>query len=165
VKVAKTLWILLCAFPSASAADLRFGDWVAHVTGNEREAFTNNESGSALGVLCSVESQHCLAYLRANTTCSEGNKQVALVNTDSGAFPIDMLCSKIRGQSGPEFVNLLGSYDDMRDVILKHNSIGIALPMTGGQFKVVRFSLIGSNQAIEAVEHLPARSKYRDQMR
>lgn len=129
MNIAKTLGILLFASPSASAADLRFRDWVADVTGDYGEAFTHNESGSAIGVLCGVESQRCLAYLRSNTSCAEGDKQVALVNTESGAFPIEMLCSKIQGESGPEFVNTFGAYDTMRDVML-NNNIGIALAMT-----------------------------------
>ncbi len=161
---ARTFWLLVIVSTNAGAGDLRFGDWIASFNGEYREAYSRNESESSVGVLCSTASQVCFAYLRSNSTCNEGDKQVALVNTESGAFPIEMSCAKIQFESGQEFINFLGDYGTMKNAILKNNDLGIALPLTSGQFKVVRFSLRGSNQAIEAAEKFPARSKYRDQV-
>lgn len=150
---------------SPNVANPRFGDWVADVNGDYRESFTSNDSGSSIGVLCGGNTEACIAYLRSNTVCAEGAKQVALVNLQSGAFPIEMICAKIEIDSQSEFVSFLGDYGTMRGAMLRNNDIGIALPMQDGQFKVLRFSLRGASQAIEAVEKPPvSRSKYRDQM-
>lgn len=159
-----TLALLLVLPSAAIGADFRFGDWIVSLDSDFKETFTANDSGSSVGVLCAATTQRCLVYLRTNTTCSVGDKQVALVNASAGAFSIQMECSQLQFDSGPEFVNFLGEYDTMRDALFKSNDIGIALPMTSGHFKVVRFSLKGSNQAIEAVEKSASssKSKYQD---
>lgn len=61
---------------------------------------------------------------------------------------MNTLCSVNEGRS--ELI--LTEFDLIHEIIRKSDVIGIAVPMTLGHFKVVRFSLDGSNRALDYTE-------------
>lgn len=48
------------------------------------------------------------------------------------------------------YYSIIKETSTVQEVMMKSKNIGIAFPMGNGQFKVVRFSLIGSNAAINS---------------
>jgi hypothetical protein len=127
-------------------------DWTFQDTGNGTAvAYTNNDSGSTLGVFCAA-AKNCSVYLKTATGCNDGAKYPVLVNADSGAMTVSLTCQNIA--SAGEKRNFVFVFDDFNAIfcaMVKDSALGVALPLAGGQFKVARFSLNGSTETIAEV--------------
>ena len=140
---------LAVAFPLvAHAQNARYADWQADLRGSSTltEAFTVNESGSTFGFICSASVNRCMYYVSTHTTCDPGSKSAILINTDAGALDSTITCTKF----GDTYYSTIENSNDLSNGIATSSTLGIALPMKNGQFKVVRFSLLGANSAIGA---------------
>lgn len=139
--------LLVAASSVAVAQKVRYGDWQVDLSSSTgTEAFTVNESGSIFGFVCFVSIDRCTYYISAHTTCDKGSKSTVLLNLDSGAATSTITCTEIDGT----YYNALESSTDLATAIAASTTMGIAIPMQSGQFKVVRFSLNGANQATGA---------------
>lgn len=161
--------ILAVALPLVSVVPIttpaqttQYGDWQTDLTSSEvPEAFTVNLSGSIFGFICSVSIDRCVYYVSANTTCNQGSKSSILINTEAGALTSDIICTQL----GNNYYNVIQDTQDLSNAMLKSTNIGIAIPMESGEFKVVRFSLMGSNAATGVVAARAVElQKYRDHM-
>lgn len=140
---------LAMAFPLVAHAQYtRYGDWQADLHGSSTltEAFTVNESGSTFGFICSASINRCMYYISVHTTCDQGSKSAILINADSGALESTITCTKL----GDTYYSTIENSSDLSDAIATSSTLGIAIPMKSGQFKVVRFSLLGAGSAIGA---------------
>lgn len=148
-------FVLLLFLPysvTSYAANRVFGDWLVSVENGVYETYTANESGSTLGLLC-TESD-CYFYLRADITCESGGTYLALINSESGAASHKLSCAPLTINNNIEYVLLIGDLEPFAEVIISSTTIGFAIPMANGQFKVSRFSLRGANKALEVVVDL-----------
>jgi hypothetical protein len=57
---------------------------------------------------------------------------------------------------GENYYNAISDTADLHTAIISSTTLGIAIPMESGQFKVVRFSLNGANTAIRAAANTAA---------
>jgi hypothetical protein len=133
-------------------------DWLFQDNGSSgAEAWTVNDSGSQIGVVCFGKS-NCIAYFVSDSgTCQDDSKYPALLNSASGALALTTVCKKIESQTGkPRFVLVINEFNAVLDSILKDHNLGIVIPMASGMFKVARFSLEGSNEALAAVNRSTA---------
>lgn len=148
--------IALCIPPLAGATEkTRFQNWVADKGPSYQEAYTWNDAGDGLGVLCSITSQSCFAYFRTRNQCQDGQAVPVLVNADTGASVFTTKCRPLHGESGNEYVNVFDDFNVV-SVMLRAQDIGIAIPLDKGLFRSTRFSLMGSNEAIASARLLPA---------
>lgn len=131
---------------SALAQSSRHGDWTVSADASGTEAATINKSGSIFGFACIVSIDRCIYYISTHTTCDQGASSAILISSDSGALASTINCIKL----GDSYYNSIQSTSDLATAISKGTTIGIAIPMESGQFKVVRFSLIGASVAIPA---------------
>jgi hypothetical protein len=150
------IFAFLSAFTvSPSIAEPRSGsvkDWTFRLfdDGSAR-AQTLNDSGSVLGVYC-VAAKNCQAYLLASTDCEENGKYPVLMNSTSGAKALDTTCTNIgTPDSKPRFALLFDDFESVVNLMFKDRVAGFSIPMADGTFKVTRFSLDGSNEALAAV--------------
>ncbi|WP_303761181.1 hypothetical protein [Alcanivorax jadensis] len=155
--------LLLSTFASlAYAVDIqqRFGAWtvIRANDGIDLIATTANESGSFIGFRCFAKSQECAHVLFADIECTDGGSNPILINSDYSALSMNAFCSK----NGANYELLLTPYDDIHRILQKGNDVGFAIPMASGQFKVVRFSLNGSEKAMEYVKEKTSRLGKRD---
>ena len=152
VGVYATALALLVPAPSWAAQPVKVKDWVFQKTNGMAEAWTVNDSGSQLGVVC-LAASNCMAYFVSDSgTCEDGSKYPALLNSASGAFALTTVCRKIESDSGkPRFVLVINELDQVLDAMIKDHTLGIVIPMASGMFKAARFSLEGSNEALAAV--------------
>lgn len=125
-----------------------FKDWRFKQTEKYWEASTQNASGSELGVLC-TDKESCFAYYQDDTQCKAENVYPLLWNSDSGSLLLTATCTSI-GASGT-YLLVFDKFETVRDYMLKDQSTGIAIPLASGQFKVLKFSLNGSNEAMSAL--------------
>jgi hypothetical protein len=151
MRVFLLLLFLPCSVTSY-AANRVFGDWLVSVENGVYETYIANESGSTLGLLC-TESD-CSFYLRADITCESGGTYLALINSESGAASHELSCAPLTINNNTEYVLLIGDLKPFAEVVISSTTIGFAIPMANGQFKVSRFSLRGANKALEAVVDL-----------
>lgn len=125
------------------------GDW-AWTTDTNSDGFyyalTVNDSGHFLGQYCYFESENCMYLLNIDIGCEPESEYPALINSDAGAFSLILICYDL-GNGDNAFY--MSSFDDVNQVVLEALRMGIVVPLQSDEFKVSRFSLIGSNQAIE----------------
>jgi hypothetical protein len=142
---------LLLVATSAVGADQQKIEkaWTFKATGDSGGiAFTENGSGSTLGVVCS-QSNPCKVWLQTQNTCEVGATFPVLATSQSGAASHLLKCENVAsGSEKPDYAFLFDDLNAMLNVILKDHMIGFALPLASGEFRVVRFSLEGSNETL-----------------
>jgi hypothetical protein len=161
------LMILLSILSSNAMADkVSVGDWILDIQNDYSETFVGNDSGSVFGLLCSRES--CVFYLDTKTQCDKGAAYPMLINSDSGATFVNSRCIHLPSKNGIRYVQSI-SDNDVVTAISTGYAIGFAIPMVGGQFKVVRFSLNGAlasvakaSAAFSKSNESPASQKFKD---
>lgn len=160
----RILAVIPLLIPSVGfSAGVLHGDWRSDFSEDAlmTEAFTINSSGSVFGMIFLVSNDVCSFYVSTQTTCEEGASSSVLINTDAGALSAEIKCVKL----GDSYYNMINETANVQGAVIKSKNIGIALPMESGQFKVVRFSLVGANAAItEAAERASSMQKTSDQI-
>ena len=159
--VMKTIIVMLMlglvVSSGARAGDFTSGDWVWSVDDPEMfYAATENSAGQALIQFCDPAEGHCVYAVGFDTTCDKGDSYPALVNSDAGTASITLKCGSELDDGGN--LMLVEDFDQMDGFVRAAKRIGFALPMQGDEFKAVRFSLKGSNEALDAMRKLAARS-------
>lgn len=144
VNVYGFLLILLAGTSAYAAETKKFGDWIVDLDKTYAEAYSSNSSGSTIGMFCLKSSQECMYYLSTGDTCTVDTKTVGLINAETGAWSVELYCTKI--EDG-RHINFFTNFDEIDHLIKSNKSVGLALPMQDGQFKVIRFSLLGSEKA------------------
>lgn len=136
-----------------------YGDWTFRPFDGYAISSTLNASGSKLGVLCGST---CVVFVNTARACKQGDSYPSLVNSSTGAMHIWLKCTII------DKLNLLSTPAEglLMDAIESGGEIGFALPLSGGQFNVSRFSLNGAIPAIKrAVQHTKAQSDQGNDMK
>jgi hypothetical protein len=133
---------------SGTVKDWTFTDYADGTAG----AQTTNESESSLGVYCASK-DNCLAYLATDSGCQDGSKYTVMMNANSGANALLATCKSLATpRSKQQFALFFEDLGAVLDTMLKDHTVGFAIPLASGQFKVVRFSLEGSNETLAAVD-------------
>jgi len=77
--------------------------------------------------------------------CEIDTAYPALVNSNKGAYNVTLKCAhENKGQT----IFAVRDFDTIDGLVKEASHIGFVLPIENGQFKVVRFSLMGSSDAI-----------------
>lgn len=143
-KIVAVLILLITSYSIASAEPRQSGNWYWEEQGNEYlYAITMNSSDHILGQYCYLNSGDCIYLVGVEITC---NEYPALINTDAGAVPVQLVCAQKYEQHN---VMAIKPFDDIDGIIRQASYLGIAIPMQNDQFKVSRFSLSGSTKAID----------------
>jgi hypothetical protein len=136
--------MLAIANAPAVAKKAAYGDWIADEAGDYTEAYTSNESGSVFGLICGRE---CVFYLNILHKCEQGHAYPAMINSNGGAYPVDLKCFVLDG----DYIVTFPVTGDFADMLEAGGTIGFAVPLANGQFGVSRFSLKGGLDAASAV--------------
>jgi hypothetical protein len=125
-------------------------DWVWDTTGGEYFfAATVNADGRSFGQYCYHENGMCYYLADLGVVCDENDEYPSLVNSSTGVISVTLICGhKFQGNN----VFYIKPFDDINQIAIEANQIGFAVAMDEGTFKVVRFSLSGSNHAIEMMK-------------
>lgn len=134
----------------------RIGDWTLDLSDSYGEAFTVNDSGSRFGFLCSRES--CSFYLDFGLSCRRDSRVVMLVNAEAGATYVVSRCVGVRAGSDVRFIHAIQDRD-LLEAVSSGEAVGFAVPMEGGQFRVIRFRLHGAVTAIGRAAGFASRSR------
>lgn len=144
---------------SALADAVGVGNWLVEIEESYAETYTANASGSQFGLLCIGES--CQFYLDTKTACKENAQIPMLINSDSGAVYVNTICMHFGSGKDIRYISAIEGTDAMTAISIG-TEIGFAVPLAGGQFRVVRFSLNGALAATgKAANELPRLIKRR----
>lgn len=128
-----------------------FGEWSVDLTNDRAYLFaaTANDSGAVFGQYCQLEESTCYWVLGIATSCERGNSYPVLANTQGSAAPLTVICD---GQlSSGLYRYVFKPFDTVDGLLLNMPRIGFAFPLTGDQFRVVRFSLDGAHRAVNTL--------------
>jgi hypothetical protein len=148
-QVIAVLALALLAFPGL--AQTKYSkDWMWNTDDTSGYyAATANESGRILGQYCYLSDNTCIYTVSFGITCEEGDKHPVLVNSNTGVLSVDIICG--HKMSANENAFYITPFDAIDNTVRNASTIGFALAMESGRFKVVRFSLAGSTYAIESM--------------
>ncbi len=163
----RTALAVLLSFLSSAASSQTIGEWTSQLK-LPFYAATVNDSGHLFGQWCDVDSASCMYMVALSTRCDEGESYPILVNSDVSSLSTTLVC---RGRlSSGKFRYALGNFDDIDGIVRKAKRIGIALPLEGDKFRVIRFSLDGAaaslilmRGAVEKAVEGPSSKSTRDQ--
>ena len=106
---------------------------------------TDNEA--YLVYSCHVNSA-CYLTMLITATCDVGSSYPMLMNSDSGASAVSTKCIDIHQDIGAAEYSFEDPDSVLAETVFMDTRIGIAIPMADGKFKAVRFSLMGSQEAM-----------------
>jgi hypothetical protein len=144
--------VLLTGLPHLTFAQAQqFGDWRVELddSGDFMYAATINDSGEILGEYCYFSSEQCNWILGMATECDEGDTYVLLGNSSKAAKPLDVTCLTDLGEGVHVYAF---EWKELESVIKGAKWVGMAFPMQGDAFTVVRFSLDGIDASTRLME-------------
>jgi hypothetical protein len=145
------LWIylvILIIYSASAQAEVKTNkDWIWDLSGDEYAyAATFNEDGRVLGQYCYFDNETCYYLVNLGTNCEKDSEYPSILNSDAGVTEVKLICGH-KYKSGNVF--FIKPFDEVNDLIRKAKTVGFAIAMESGKFKVVRYSLSGSTYAIE----------------
>lgn len=143
--------LVLCLVSTVVAAQTRtFRDWQVMVSDDKKDliAATSVDGDKYLAYRCFGKTGKCVHVFSLAAECEDGKSYPVLVNSSYSALALTCTCSK----NGSRY-ELIPEYDRFNRILKGGTGyIGFALPMVSGQFKVVRFSLTGAQDAMALAE-------------
>ncbi len=132
-----------------------FGKWTV-VTDDPTMmyAVVFNDSGALFGQYCYPEKGSCLWLISTSTSCEKDHKYPVLANSDGGAVPLTIQCQGSIGKgSDVKYAYVFTDFDEVTNLVKNATRIGFAVPLQSDQFKVVRFPVDGSAEALAALRN------------
>lgn len=154
----------LVMFSQANAASInqvkeveeQYKDWVVvdGTGGTPRyNAITTSSGGEELLAFSCHVNDACYLTMLIKASCDLGEGYPLLINADSGAAMAQGICIDNLQDEGFAEYRIEDPGAVFAETVYSDTRIGIAIPMASGKFRAVRFSLIGSQEAMaRAVE-------------
>jgi hypothetical protein len=140
----------------ATANPARVGKWSVQKSPSVQYAFTQNDAGAEIGIICLMESRDCLAYIITTNQCSDGAIIPMMLNTPVGANTVQTVCRHFPADQGKvTMMNVVTEFDVLKTAMESGGTIGFAIPMQSGAFHVLRFDTAGGTLAIKEAMKLP----------
>jgi hypothetical protein len=145
------LTVLVVVFTASTtitvAQEGQWGAWTAGLAEDRQSSYagTINDSGNLLAQYCFLSSGNCVYLLAMSTACKDGSRYPVLVNSDAGSFSTEIVCG---GPLNGRFRYLFSNFELINSAVRDAARIGFAVPLSGDNFRVTRFDLNGSRQAL-----------------
>ncbi len=140
---------LLLSLLGVAVADDReqHGDWSSQFLEGMGEASTHENGTSVFGMLCANDS--CRYYFANGIDCEAGMNYPLMLTTAAGALSIDAICEPMGTANGDVMLYWFNESSRLNEAFAASGEIGIAFPLSSGQFKLSKFSMKGYEDAIE----------------
>jgi len=130
--------------------DIRAREWIWNVDDPDLPyAATANSAGNLLAQFCVPSDGNCFYAVSLGIDCDEGDEYTALANTKGGATTVDLVCGTEHDEETGAHAFVFQDFGEIDDLVRTYDRIAFAVAMRDGEFKAVRFSLDGSNQALD----------------
>ena len=135
------------ALPVGADDRVEHGDWTSQFLDGMGEAGTHENGLSMFGMLCGNGS--CRYYFANGLDCEAGVNYPMMLTTDAGALPVEAVCEPMTTANGEVMLYWFAETPYLNEAFTKTPAIGIAFPLTNGEFRVSRFSMTGFSDAVE----------------
>jgi hypothetical protein len=122
-------------------------DWSSQFLEDMGEASTHENGTSVFGMLCANDS--CRYYFANGIECEAGMNYPLMLTTAAGAVSVDAICEPMATANGDVMLYWFNESAKLNEAFAGSADMGIAFPMSGGQFKLSKFSMKGYEAAIE----------------
>lgn len=133
--------------PVAAEDRAEHGDWTSQFLEGMGEASTHENGLSMFGMLCGNGS--CRYYFANGLDCEPSVNYPLMVTTDVGAVAVEAVCEPMVTANGEVMLYWFAETPYLNEAFTKTPAIGIAFPLTNGEFKISRFSMNGFSDAVE----------------
>jgi hypothetical protein len=129
----------------------QYGDWT--VMNGEGPPYrynalsTSTDGEGYLVYSCHVKDA-CYLTILITASCDVGESYPMLMNSDSGAVSVSTTCIDIHEEIGGAEYSFNDPDAALAETVFTDTRIAIAVPMADGKFQAVRFSLMGSQEAM-----------------
>lgn len=137
---------LAAVFPLHADDRVEHGDWVSQFNGDRGEASTHDNGTAMFGMLCA--DRLCRYYYANGLECEPGNNYPMMLTTAAGAMAIDAICEPMTTANGNVMLFWIAESAKLNEALGESEAIGIAFPLTNGQFRTNLFSMSGYEEAI-----------------
>lgn len=142
-------WVVV---PASADEKAEHGDWTSQFLDGMGEASTHENGVSMLGMLCGNGS--CRYYFANGLDCEPSGNYPLMVTTDVGAVPVEAVCEPMITPNGEVMLYWFAETPYLNEAFVKTPVIGIAFPLTNGEFKTSKFSMNGFAQAVERMVNI-----------
>jgi hypothetical protein len=151
------VFLVIAAVGDTNAQTQTFGTWKVSA---DKSAYawagTIDDSGHVFGQFCDFSDGSCRWVVGLGTACRQGERYPVLVNSNEGSEGMEVYChGELAGTPGT-YTYAFTDFDEVTSHMTKGGRIGIAIPLNGDQFRVVRFDLTGAPTAIASMRALAA---------
>ena len=133
-------------FSQPAISQTKLGDWL-YQTRAPFYAATVNDSGNYFGQWCDLEDRSCMYMVAMPTRCDDEESYPVLINSDTSSLSTTIVC-KGKLSDSKLYRYAFGNFEQIDVIARKATRIGIAIPLAGDQFKVIRFSLQGAELSL-----------------
>ncbi len=136
------------SFPVLADERMEHAEWASEFRDGTGEASTKDISMAKFGMLCTEDS--CRFYYENGINCEPGNNYPIVIATSAGSIAVETVCAP--ATTGGEasrywFADLPQFYD----ALMQSDTIGVAFPLSNGQFRISQFLMNGFGEATERV--------------
>jgi hypothetical protein len=121
--------------------DEKTGDYIAAVVADNGD--------DVLAYRCFKKEQLCSVAIRSKVKCEDGSSYPMLVNSPKGSFMLEGICTISNLKN---YDQVLTPYKRISEVMYDGEGIlGIAISLKDGDFKAIRFNLVGATKKMSEV--------------
>ena len=158
--------LLTCIFavvlPASAQERAEHGDWVSQFLDGRGEASTNENGMAMLGMMCGDGS--CRYYFANGLDCEPSVNYPLMLTTDVGALPLEAVCEPMSTANGDVMLYWFTETPYLNEAFAKTPVIGIAFPLSNGEFRTSKFSMNGFAEAIERMVNVMQEGKAQESM-
>lgn len=148
-------FIVACLLQTQSFAQAQVWTYGQSTDKSGRYANTVNDSDGVFTQRCVPESESCYWSIAILTSCEKDVSTPILGSADSGAGHLTIVCGEAFTYGGKKYYQYyFDSFDSVDKMVRGSKSIGFAMPLASGLFRVVRFDLAGAVSAIDSMRSL-----------
>ncbi len=143
--------VLLAAvtFPVLADERMEHAEWISEFRDGTGEASTKDGGMARFGILCNEDS--CRFYYENGVDCEPGNNYPVVIATSAGSIAVETVCVPVAGATGEVRRYGFAELSQFNEALMQSDSIGIAFPLSSGQFKISQFLMNGYGEATERV--------------
>ena len=145
--VAGLVLVFSVVLPVTAEDRVQHDAWSSQFQDGMGEASTHESGMSMFGMLCGNGS--CRYYFANGLDCEPSVNYPLMLTTDVGAVPVEAVCAPMATANGDMLLYWFAETPQLNEAFTKTPALGIAFPLTNGEFKLSRFSMSGFTDAVE----------------
>lgn len=147
--IAGLILVFSVVLPVAAEDRAEHGNWISQYLQGMGQASTQENDQSMFGMVCGEG--RCRYYFANGLDCEPSVNYPLMITTDLGAVPVEAVCEPMPTDSGEMLLYWFAEMRYLNEAFEKTPTIGIAFPLTNGEFKFSRFSMNGFSDAVKRV--------------